>query len=270
MAAVANKDVVGAKEETPSPARYETLIFDLDDTLYPLSIGLARACRSNIEAFMVEKLGIDAAIVPSMCLRLYKAHGTTMAGLWAEGYYFDHDDFHRYVHGRLPYHVVRPDPVLRNLLQSMPQPKYIFTNADKVHADVVLKLLGVEDLFKGILCFETFNSHVAIAKASGGKLDPTVPIVCKPLVACMQEALQLMQINPAKALYFDDSARNIFGGKEVGLHTVLVGSLDPCEGADHTIASIHNVRESIPEIWTEPHFFDELRLSRKIAVETVA
>jgi len=96
-AAVANKDVVGAKEETPSPARYETLIFDLDDTLYPLSIGLALACRSNIEAYMVEKLGIDAAIVPSMCTRLYQAHGTTMAGLWAEGYYFDHDDFHRYL-----------------------------------------------------------------------------------------------------------------------------------------------------------------------------
>lgn len=94
--AVANKDVVGAMDEKPSPARYETLIFDLDDTLYPLSSGLAHACRLNIESYMVEKLGIDPAAVPELCSTLYKSYGTTMAGLWAEGYYFDHDDFHKY------------------------------------------------------------------------------------------------------------------------------------------------------------------------------
>ncbi|KAG0617570.1 hypothetical protein M758_5G199800 [Ceratodon purpureus] len=274
--AVANKDFMGAMDERPSSARYETLIFDLDDTLYPLSSGLAHACRLNIESYMLEKLAIDPTVVPELCTRLYKSHGTTMAGLWAEGYYFDHDDFHKYVHGRLPYHLLRPDPVLRSLLQSMPQPKYIFTNADKIHADVVLKKLGVEDLFKGILCFETFNSHCAVAKERRQtgeevvKLDTSVPVVCKPTVACMQETIQLLKINPSKTLYFDDSARNIFGGKTAGLHTVLVGSLITCEGADHTIASIHNVKESIPEIWAEPHFFDELRLSRKVAVETIA
>jgi pyrimidine 5'-nucleotidase len=274
--AVANKDVVGVQEETPSAPRFETLVFDLDDTLYPLSSGLAHACRLNIESYMVEKMGIDPAKVPDICSTLYKSHGTTMAGLWAEGYYFDHDDFHKYVHGRLPYHLLRPDPILRNLLQSMPQPKYIFTNADKIHAAVVLKKLGVEDMFEGILCFETFNTHCAIAKErreageQDVKLDVSVPIVCKPSIACMGEAVQLLGINPAKTLYFDDSARNIFGGKSVGLHTVLVGSPIACDGADHHVSSIHNVRESIPEIWAEPHFFDELRLSRKIAVETVA
>jgi FMN phosphatase YigB (HAD superfamily) len=139
----------------------------------------------------------------------------------------------------------------------------------------VLKKLGVEDLFEGILCFETFNRHCAVAKErrqSGEdvKLDTSIPIVCKPTLVCMQEAVQLLQINQFKTLYFDDSARNIFGGKSAGLHTVLVGSPITCEGADHTIGSIHNVRESIPEIWAEPHFFDELRLSRKVAVETIA
>lgn len=185
------------------------------------------------------------------------------------------DDDCRYVHGRLPYHLLRPDPVLRSLLQSMPQPKYIFTNADKIHADVVLKKLGVEDLFEGILCFETFNSHFAIVKerrlsGENVKLDTSVSIVCKPSLVCMQEAVQLLQINPSKTLYFDDSARNIFGGRSAGLHTVLVGSLITCEGADHYIGSIHNVREAIPEIWAEPHFFDELRLLQKVAVETIA
>ncbi|KAG0568554.1 hypothetical protein KC19_6G028300 [Ceratodon purpureus] len=262
-------------EETPSPARYETLLFDLDDCLYPGSSGLADACQLNIEAYMVENLGIDPTVVMELNARLYKCHGTSMAGLWTEGYYVDHDDFHKYVHGRLPYHLLRPDSVLRSLLQSMPQPKYIFTNADKVHAEVVLRKLGVEDLFNDVLCFESFNSRCAVAKErrqSGDeavKLDMSVPIVCKPSVACMQEAIQVLQIDPSKTLFFDDSARNIFGGKTAGLDTVLVGSMTKCEGADYSIASIHNVKEFIPEIWAEPHFFDELRLSCKVAVETI-
>jgi hypothetical protein len=43
----------------------------------------------------------------------------------ALGYEFDNDEFHAYVHGRLPYEVLKPDPVLRNLLLSMPQRKIV-------------------------------------------------------------------------------------------------------------------------------------------------
>ncbi|MCI47176.1 haloacid dehalogenase-like hydrolase superfamily protein, partial [Trifolium medium] len=56
-----------------------------------------------------------------MCLDLYVEHGTTMAGLKALGYEFDNDEFHAYVHGRLPYEKLKQDLVLRNLLLSMPQ-----------------------------------------------------------------------------------------------------------------------------------------------------
>lgn len=184
---------------------------------------------------------------------------------------------YRHVHGRLPYHNLRPDPVLRNLLLSMPQRKYIFTNADQIHADIVLKILGVEDCFESIICFETFNRHCAVANEErergneDAKLDLTVPIICKPNIECMKEAVQLLQIDPSKTLYFDDSVRNIAAGKAVGLDTVLVGSTIMCEGADHVLGTLHNVRESIPEIWAEPHYFDELRLpAQKIAIETIA
>ncbi|ONI14652.1 hypothetical protein PRUPE_3G000800 [Prunus persica] len=33
----------------------------------------------------------------------------------------------------------------------------IFTNVDKVHAAQVLNMLGLEDWFEGLLCFETLN-----------------------------------------------------------------------------------------------------------------
>eukprot|EP01018_Ginkgo_biloba_P008504 Gb_33642 [translate_table: standard] len=157
-------EVIERSVEAQVP-QYDCLLFDLDDTLYPLSSGLQAACRKNIEEYMVQKLNIDESKVPEMCIELYKKHGTTMAGLKASGYDFDNDDFHSFVHGRLPYENLRPDPVLRNLLLSMPQRKIallptveqIFTNADKVHAAKVLSRLGLEDCFDGVICFETLN-----------------------------------------------------------------------------------------------------------------
>ncbi|KAM2056870.1 hypothetical protein ACFX16_029621 [Malus domestica] len=92
---------------------------------------------------MIQKLGIDESEVPELCISLYKDYGTTMAGLKAKGYNFDCDDFHSFVHGRLPYELLHPDPVLRGLLLSLPVRKVIFTNSDKAHAATVLKRRGL-------------------------------------------------------------------------------------------------------------------------------
>ncbi|GAB4834889.1 hypothetical protein Ancab_033156 [Ancistrocladus abbreviatus] len=101
-------------------AEYECLLFDLDDTLYPLSSGIYLACRRNIQEYMLQQLHIEESEVPRMCLELYREYGTTMAGLKAIGFDFNNDEFHEYVHGRLPYETLKPDPVLRSLLLSMP------------------------------------------------------------------------------------------------------------------------------------------------------
>jgi hypothetical protein len=54
---------------------------DLDDTLYPLSSGIAGHVKKNIEDYMVEKLGIDESKIENLGNLLYKNYGTTMAGL---------------------------------------------------------------------------------------------------------------------------------------------------------------------------------------------
>ncbi|GKV08084.1 hypothetical protein SLEP1_g19766 [Rubroshorea leprosula] len=138
-----------------SKSKYECLVFDLDDTVYPLSSGLSVKVTQNIQEYMVQKLGIEEENVPNLCFSLYKYYGTTMAGLKAIGYNFDPDDFHSFVHGRLPYTLLKPDPVLRSLLLSLPIRKVIFTNADKAHAARVLSIMGLEDCFERIICFET-------------------------------------------------------------------------------------------------------------------
>ncbi|EXC14782.1 hypothetical protein L484_009436 [Morus notabilis] len=137
--------------------KYDCLLFDLDDTLYPLCSGLATSCRNNIEDYMVEKLGLEKSKIAQLGNLLYKNYGTTMAGLRAIGYDFDYDEYHSFVHGRLPYDNLKPDPVLRHLLLSLPYRRIIFTNADRVHAAESLRRLGLEDCFEGIICFEILN-----------------------------------------------------------------------------------------------------------------
>ncbi|KAK9290021.1 hypothetical protein L1049_008184 [Liquidambar formosana] len=287
--------------------KYDCLLFDLDDTLYPLSSGLAISCRKNIEDYMIERLGIEKSKIPDLCNLLYKNYGTTMAGLRAIGYDFDYDEYHSFVHGRLPYENLKPDPVLRSLLLSLPIRKVIFTNADKVHAAKALSKLGLEDCFEGIICFETLNpTHKStvsddeddiefaglitttntatvmtttststkifdiighFSQPNLGSRLPKTPIVCKPSEDAIELALRLANINPQRTMFFEDSVRNIQSGKRLGLHTVLVGTSQRTKGADFALESIHNLKEAIPELW-EADKKAEVGYTGNVAVET--
>ncbi|KAK2972352.1 hypothetical protein RJ640_014410, partial [Escallonia rubra] len=282
-------------------AKYDCLLFDLDDTLYPLSSGLAAGCLKNIGDYMVEKLGIDESKISDLCNLLYKNYGTTMAGLRAIGYDFDYDEYHSFVHGRLPYENLKPDPVLRSLLLSLPIRKVIFTNADKIHAVKVLRILGLEECFEGIICFETLNpihkstasddeddivfmgssSSSSTCTRSGEIFDiighfvqpnplsvlPKTPIVCKPSESAIERALKIANIAPERTLFFEDSVRNVQSGKRVGLDTVLIGTSQRIKGADFALESIHNMREALPELW-EADKITEVVYSGKVPVET--
>ncbi|XP_051130408.1 uncharacterized protein C24B11.05-like [Andrographis paniculata] len=268
--------------------KYECLLFDLDDTLYPLSSGLAASVLTNIKVYMVEKLGIEESKIPELCDLLYKHYGTTMAGLRAIGYDFDYDEYHSFVHGRLPYDNLKPDPVLRGLLLSLPIRKLIFTNADKAHAVKALSKLGLEDCFEGIICFETLNPtnhRSTMSKSSSEIFDlighfsrpdtanssstlPDSPVVCKPSESAITTALQIACIDPHRTIFFEDSVRNIQSGKRVGLHTVLIGKSQRVKGADYALESIHNLREAIPELWQAADNLNQINFSSGIAVET--
>ncbi|CAL5422586.1 unnamed protein product [Camellia sinensis] len=280
--------------------KYDCLLFDLDDTLYPLSTGLAAGCCKNIGDYMVEKLGIDKNKIPELSNLLYKNYGTTMAGLRAIGYDFDYDDYHSFVHGRLPYENLKPDPVLRSLLLNLPIRKVIFTNADRVHAAKVLSKLGLEDCFEGIICFETLNpihknttsddeddiefvgstlsptttncdqifdivGH--FSQPNPGSVLPKTPIVCKPSEHAIERALKIANINPQRTLFFEDSVRNVQSGKRVGLDTVLVGKSQRIKGADYVLESIHNIREALPELW-DADKVSEISYTGKVTAET--
>ncbi|XP_028777317.1 uncharacterized protein LOC114734006 [Neltuma alba] len=235
--------------------KYECLLFDVDDTLYPLSSGLSKECAQNIIEYMVQRLGIDEKEAPKMNQVLYKNYGTSMAGLRAAGYDFDYDDYHSFVHGRLSYAKLHHDYHLRTLLLSLPVRKVIFSNGDKAHVAKVIKRLGLEGCFDETICYENLNPPPNTNDTNGSASLP-IPIFCKPQEIAFEVAFKKADIDPRKTLFFDDSIRNIQAAKRVGLQTVLVGSPLQSDGVDFTLESIHNLKEALPQLW-QLHDFEK-------------
>ncbi|CAA7032202.1 unnamed protein product [Microthlaspi erraticum] len=272
-----------------SEPKYDCLLFDIDDTLYPQSSGLATLVKNNIQEYMTQKLGVEEDKVQELYLSLYKIYGTTMAGLKAVGYDFDNDDFHSFVHGRLPYETLKPVPILRNIILSLPIRKVVFTNADKAHGAKIIARLGLEDCFERVISFETLNPNTNtespvdagtreifdissyIANPDPSIQLPETPVVCKPSEGAFEQVFKMANINPHKTLFFDDSIRNIQTGKRVGLYTVWVGTSHKVEGVDIALEHIHNIREALPELWEAvDDKAEETRSRQKHAIETIA
>ncbi|KAH7864323.1 hypothetical protein Vadar_028306 [Vaccinium darrowii] len=279
-------------QHIPRP-QYDCLLFDVDDTLYPLNSGLSKDVTNNIIEYMSNKLGIKDKVT-ELNFQLYKDYGTTMAGLKAIGYDFDYDDFHSFVHGRLPYEILKPDPVLKSLLQSLPVRKVIFSNANEEHVASILGRLGLEDCFEGVISFETLNpmkktdllddendvnsngskqrpiltSEINVFNTETNVEVPKTPVVCKPFEAAFELAFKTANIDPQRTLFFDDSIRNLETAKLMGLHTVLVGSSHKTKGVDYALESIHNIREALPELWESIKMTEEVCYAEAVAIET--
>ncbi|KAI3935741.1 hypothetical protein MKX01_032925 [Papaver californicum] len=230
--------------ETNTSSPFDCLLFDLDDTLYSSNTGIGAALKTNIDDFLVEKLGFSSDKASSLRIELFKTYGSTLAGLRALGYDIDADDYHSYVHGKLPYELIKPDNQLRDLIRSIPQRKIIFTNSDRNHAIKVLEKLGLEGCFEQIICFESINPN--LSKSNNPR---EYPVCLKPSIDAMKIAIDIANIDPRCTLFLDDNVQNIASGKSVGLHTVLVGKTMKTKEADYAVGNIMNLNRMVPEIW---------------------
>lgn len=227
---------------------FDCVLLDLDDTLYPGDTGIGAALRRNIDEFLQAKLGVSVDEAAATRAELFRAHGSSLAGLIALGYDVHPDEYHSYVHGRLPYDRIARDPQLARLLQSIPQRKVLFTNSDRAHMERALERLGVDEaVFDAVVCFETMNPH--LFGDDGGDRRPAV--VLKPAVDAIVAGLRAAGSNPRRTLFLDDSERNIAAGKALGLRTALVGKRARSKEADYAVESIGALRRAIPEIWGE-------------------
>jgi putative hydrolase of the HAD superfamily len=206
----------------------DTLMIDLDDTLYPPSTGVWGLIGERIDLFMQERVGLPAERITALRTELFHTYGTTMRGLQITQN-IDIDDYLAFVHDVPVETLIRPAPELRALLSRYPQRKVIFTNADSNHARRVLRALQLEDLFDLII-----DIH-AIAPA------------CKPMPAAFQTALRLLgEDDPARVLFADDTVRNLVAARQLGMVTVLVRPGEPHPEVDFTIPTLLALASILP------------------------
>ncbi|HEX7620341.1 MAG TPA: pyrimidine 5'-nucleotidase [Anaerolineales bacterium] len=194
--------------------RFQTLLFDLDETLYPSSSGLWMAIRDRINAYMHERMGFPPEQIEVLREQFFRDYGTTLRGLQVN-YTVNMEEYLAFVHNVPLVVYLHPNPELRGVIEALPARKYIFTNADRAHANRVLEVLGLQGLFDGILDVHTFAPY------------------CKPMPESFKLALQAAgSPEPRSCALLDDQARITRAARRLGLFTILVGKDSAGEDAD--------------------------------------
>mgnify|MGYP001828584148 CR=1 FL=1 len=213
---------------------FSTLFFDLDATLYPASNGLWDEIRERIFQYMHDQVGLSKAEIPATRDRYWKTYGTTLEGLRIH-HGVDPDDYLSYVHNIPLENYLSQDPTLDSLLKGLPQDLWVFTNADRHHAERVLAVLGIEQNFTGIVDLLAMDFLI--------KPKPEAYLIAQEMAG---------ETNPARCILFDDLVANLQGANKHGFTTVLVGDNGKTDWVDFQVQTIHQIKEILPHLWMNP------------------
>jgi putative hydrolase of the HAD superfamily len=180
----------------------ETWIFDLDNTLYPVSCRLFDQIHARMTRFIAERLELSPEAALAVQKTYFREHGTTLRGLMTVDR-IDPEDFLAYVH-EIDLSCVPRDPILAAALETLPGQKIVHTNGSLRHAERLLDHLGVAGSFCGIF---------DIAAAG---YEP------KPAPAGYRELQRRHGVMPATALMIEDMAKNLVPAAALGMTTAWV------------------------------------------------
>jgi putative hydrolase of the HAD superfamily len=199
----------------------DSWIFDLDNSLYPASADLFALIDLRMGEFIQQLLGCGHEEARRVQKGYFREHGTTLAGLMA-AHGTDPHEFLAFVHD-IDLARLAADPRLVAALDRLPGRKFVFTNGDEAYARRVLERLGLANAFDGL--------HDIHAMDYVPKPDPRAYAAM-----CERHA-----IDPARALFADDMARNLAPAKALGMVTVWIdnGSEQADRAADPAFIDYH-------------------------------
>ncbi|MEP9358478.1 pyrimidine 5'-nucleotidase [Sphingomonas sp. KR3-1] len=186
----------------PALSHVRNWIFDLDNTLYPVSANLFAMIDARIGQYVQNLLNLSPEDAHRVQKGYFHAHGTTLAGLMAE-------------HGTDPHHyladvhdvdmsVLEVNEALVEALARLPGRKLVFTNGDAPYAAKVLDKLGLGGTFEAI--------HDVHATQYRPKPDPLA----------YQGLCDAYGLDPHASLFVEDMARNLAPAKAIGMTTVWI------------------------------------------------
>jgi putative hydrolase of the HAD superfamily len=208
-----------------------TVLFDLDETLYPTRTGVMDHFRGLMLEYIRTHLRLSAEEAEALRRRYFQAYGTTMRGLQLN-HEIDPDDFLAFVHDIPLEEYLLPNPELDAALARLPQRKVVFTNASREHAERVLALLGIGRHFERIVDVRDVGYE------------------SKPQPGAYRRICELLQVEPSECAIVEDNARNLVPAKAMGMATVLVQAdgVGHQPGVDVVIERIEDIASALEKI----------------------
>ncbi|MCD6186957.1 MAG: pyrimidine 5'-nucleotidase [Desulfuromusa sp.] len=183
----------------------KAVLFDLDNTLYPLEKDLFSLIDVRINRYMEEVVAIDSAAVDGLRRRYWEDYGATLQGL-IRHHGIDPEDYLDYVHAVDVASRLSLDIELQQTLTNLRLPSYVFTNGSRCHVDRVVTALGLDGLFVDI-----FDIRIA-------DYQP------KPNPDPYRRVLEELALSGDQCIMVEDQLQNLHTAKQFGMKTVLVGA----------------------------------------------
>lgn len=177
-------------------------VFDLDNTLYPAECNLFKQIDIRMTEFVGTLLNLPHLEARKVQKDYYQRYGTTLSGLMNEHDVEPHD-FMDYVHD-IDLSMLPVNKQLAEQLEKLPGRRFVLTNGSVRHALNITQKLGIDHLFDGFFDIKAAD------------------YVPKPHQQTYERFLAVHDINPKKAVMFEDLSVNLEAPNALGMTTVLV------------------------------------------------
>mmetsp|Transcript_13713 Transcript_13713/g.17868 ORF Transcript_13713/g.17868 Transcript_13713/m.17868 type:complete len:277 (-) Transcript_13713:157-987(-) len=216
----------------------------MDGTLYPADNGFLHKSRERLVEFIYSDCELDRS---EDALALWKQHfkkyNQSLKSLRdGAGFSFDEDRLWQELRRDGP-QFFKPDPEVIDAIQGLKQRKVIFTNCREKEGIECLKLLGLADEFE-----EVYGSDFMGTTA-------------KPQKEAFVKLLKHLDVEPSRAILFEDSRKNLHTAKSLGMGAVFIHregkehihesvTAEELEGLDAVVPKIgEELKRQLPQLW---------------------
>ena len=214
---------------------FQNWIFDLDNTMYDINLGLFKKISNRITDFIMSKYSLDIDQAKKIQKEYYLKYGLTLRGLIVEKK-LEPEEFLDYVHD-VEHPELKKNDQLISKIRILEGKKIIFTNATSKHAKKILKILELEHDFDQIIDIKDLEYIPKPDKRSYKKL---------------LECLNLNKENLDKTIFFEDTVKNLIPAKELGITTVWMKNsinekdfLKNCNFIDYSFNNLNEFLDTV-------------------------
>ncbi len=205
-------------------------IFDLDNTLYPITKSMLSQLDDHMSNFVAKFLNVNVTEARQIQKNYFRKYGLTLRGLMLN-HGLDPKEFFNAI-GPMDLNEVYPNPDLGSAIKTLPGRKIIYTNSSSHHAQLVLDRLGFPEVFDAIFDITAAN------------------YIPKPAVEAYEHLCSLYKINPKKAAMVDDIVKNLEPAASLGMTTIWMQTNTEWAQNSATYKNIHFVTDDIGQ-WTQ-------------------